>query len=302
MHSSLLRLSIACAAAAAFLTGTAAPATVIFSDDWSSGHWYALDHKRASGGSNSAGVPWAMSQMQSNAAGKAVTTLEGGYAPRKGSHAMQFTWYRNQYKPSDPNNTKKAHLWTDWEYLVHTDRWYGFSMFLPSGGAGMGSDSQWEILAQWHARPSVGYEPSRIPPAAILHVRDRLVFKWYYDRNWISTNSSQILDGQLEVGSADKNVWIDWLIRIKWSWNNDGVLEINRKNAGGSWVRYIKSYTVNIGYNDQSDPNLGIGIYKFDASKRYNEVGNTSTGSDHYRRRVYFDEVTIATSSAEAKP
>ncbi|MEM7627491.1 MAG: heparin lyase I family protein [Planctomycetota bacterium] len=287
----------------ALFSASAAHAWVIFADDWSSGYWNALDHKRASGGSNPAGVPWAISQMQTNAAGLAVSTLEGGFAPRKGSHAMQFTWYRSSFNPSDSNNTRKAHLFTDWEYLYKTDRWYGFSMFLPSATNGMADDSEWELLTQWQSRRDVGAgEMSRIPPAAILHKDNRLVFKWYYDENVLSFPGSQILGGQIEVGPADKDVWIDWLIRIRWDPDGNGILEINRKNSGGSWVRYIKQYGVAIGYNDISDPQLGIGIYKYDAEKRYNEAGNTSTGSDYYRRRIYFDEVTIATTANEAKP
>ncbi|MEO1236241.1 MAG: heparin lyase I family protein [Planctomycetota bacterium] len=288
----------------ASLAGVSVEAEKIFEDDWSSGYWDADDHKAHSGGSGWQGVNWKYSQMQSNAAGLAVSTLEGGYAPRKGSHAMQFTWYRNQYDPSDSNNSSKAHLWTDWEYLTNTDRWYGFSTFLPSGAGGMADDSEWEILVQWHGRPSTPTEPHRIPPAAILHKDNRLVFKWYYDRNWISTTSSQVLGGQVEIGPADKNVWIDWLIRIKWSRNNDGIIEINRKNIapGRTWERQYQEYNASIGYYDMSDPQLGIGIYKYDAAKRYNQHGNTNHGSDHYRRRVYFDEVTIATTANEAKP
>lgn len=117
---SLSSLGKAAALAAAAFVGVPAAAEVVFQDDWSSGFWDASDHKRASGGSDARGVLWKMSQMQSNAAGAAVDTLEGGFAPRRGGHAMQFTWYRNQYHPGDDNNTKKAHLWSDWEYLTNT--------------------------------------------------------------------------------------------------------------------------------------------------------------------------------------
>lgn len=175
-------------------------------------------------------------------------------------------------------------------------------MFLPSNNGGMADDAEWEILAQWHGRPSYPHEPFRIPAASLLHVENRLVFKWYYDENWLSTSTSQRLGGQVEVGPADKDVWIDWLIRVKWSPTGEGILEINRKNVGGRWVRYIKRSGVAIGYHDMSDPNLGIGIYKFNASKRYAEAGNTTEGSDFYRRRVSFDEVTIATTKDEAVP
>ncbi|MEM8784051.1 MAG: heparin lyase I family protein [Planctomycetota bacterium] len=300
-----------CAALALFVVATAtlvaapaAEAWVIFSDDWETGYWNALDHKRASGGSDSRGVPWAISQMQTNSGGLAVSTLENGASPRKGNYAMRFTWFRDSFHPSDSNNRRKAHLFSDWEYRRNTDRWYGFSMYLPSATNGMADDSEWELLVQWQGRRNVGAnEMSRVPPAAILHKDNRLVFKWYYDTQWISTPGSQILGGQVELGPADKDVWIDFLVRIKWDPNGTGKIEVNRKNVGqGGWVRYLQRNNARIGYNDESDPQLGIGIYKYDAEKRYNEAGNTSTGSDYYRRQIYFDEVTIATTVNEAKP
>lgn len=270
---------------------------LIFQDNLETGCWRAFDDKRADGGSCDAGVLWYNSQMQSNAAGKVVTQVgepSRAVPPRSGNHAMQFTWYRDGYRPGDSNNTSKAHLWTPFEFKTNTIRWYGFSMFLPSGSGGMESDSEPEILVQWHGRPDFeNGEPFRIPVASISHLGNRLVFIYNYDPAEMSTSSSVKRGGTVELGEATLDRWIDFLIRVRWDSQGDGYLEINRKDqvANATWQRLIKQTNgVKIGYNDISDPNVGIGIYKHDAGKRYQA---DLPLSNYYRRQVYFDEFRI---------
>ena len=284
-------------------TGQAASSTkLVFQDGFESGCWRAYRHKRATGGSCDRGPMWNNSQMQTNSAGKAVGQVgEGNYTapPREGKHSMRFTWFRSSFGPDDPNNRSKAHLWTGLENKRNTTRWYGFSMYLPSGAGGMEADREGEILVQWHGFPDIqAGEPYRIPTAAILHLGDRLVFKYYYDNNRISTAQSIKFGGQIELGKANLNRWIDFIIRVRWSPEGNGYLEINRKDQvqGATWKRLFKKTSgVPIGYNDQSDPNVGIGIYKYDAAKRHREGKPLS---DYYRRQVFFDSFRIGNEYA----
>ena len=270
---------------------------LVFQDNFETGCWRAFDHKRAEGGSCEAGVLWYNSQMQSNAAGRVVQEVgEPAVAlpPRSGNHAMKFTWFRDGYRPDDSNNTSKAHLWSRFEFKTNTTRWYSFSMFLPSGSGGMDPDTEPEILVQWHGRPNFeNGEPFRIPVAAISHLGSRLVFIYHYDPAEMSTVSSPQRGGSIELGQATQDQWIDFLIRVRWDPQGDGYLEINRKDQveGASWQRLFKQTNgVKIGYNDISDPNVGIGIYKHDAGKRHR---NGEPLSDYYRRQVFFDEFRI---------
>ena len=208
---------------------------------------------------------------------------------------MQFTWRRDGYRPDDSNNTMKAHLWTPFENETGTTRWYRFSMYLPSGSGGMLADSEPEILAQWHGQPDrENGEPFRIPTAALSHVDDRLVFYYFYDPLRISTEDSYQRGGSVELGDATLDQWIDFFFRIRWDYAGKGYLEINRKDQvpGAEWQRLIKQDGLNIGYNDASDPNVGIGIYKHDAGRRH-QAGKPL--SDYYQRRVYFDEFYVGT-------
>ena len=109
----------------------------------------------------------------------------------------------------------------------------------------------------------------------------------------ITTANSRQLGDKIELGKATLDQWIDFLIRIRWDYSGNGYLEINRKDQvpGATWQRIIKQESgVSIGYNDASDPNVGIGIYKHDAGRQY-QAG--APLSDYYRRRVYFDEFRI---------
>ncbi len=267
---------------------------LIFTDGWETGCWRAYYHKKSSNGSCDVGTRWNNSQMQTYLGGAATTyvgEVANSFVPREGDYAMKFTWFRNAFDPDDPNNTSKAHLWTGHELKRNTKRWYGFSMYMPSGAGGMEPDEEPEILVQWHGIPDLEKgETYRIPAAAILHIKDRLVFNYYYDENEISSTGTIKLGGKIELGKADLDIWIDFLIGIEWDPDgNDGYLEINRKNqiVGSSWERIIKQTDgVKIGYNDISDPNFGIGIYKFNSS-RLNSEGKPL--SKYYRRQIFFD-------------
>lgn len=131
-----------------------------------------------------------------------------------------------------------------------------------------------------------------------MHLGDRLVFKYYYDANRISTAGSVKLGGQVELGKVTLDQWIDFTVRIRWDYNGGGYLELNRKDRvpGATWERIFKQTNgISIGYNDVTDPQLGIGIYKFDAGRQYK---NNQPLSDYYRRRVHFDAIRIGNENS----
>jgi Polysaccharide lyase len=303
-------------------------ATVIFKEDFedtciinsqTERCWDAEDHKRDETGSNPLQQFWSnvfkFSQMQYEFAGRVVSYLDGGIKPRKGSGAMRFTWQQNKYDPDDDNNTKKAHLWTNWESpsVKGQSRWYGFSMYMPSRNNlrdsdsspysfSMAPDNEPEILVQWHGKPNqTEYANGNLyPPLSMKHKGNTIYFEWWYDSNETTTKplSGDSGDGNNKfydpVGAVyDK--WVDWMFYVRWNPNGSGLLEIHRKiidptTNTGEWVRILQLDNIRIGYNDDSDPQVGLGIYKYTAR------------SDYSSRRVYFDEFTISTTQDEVKP
>jgi hypothetical protein len=92
----------------------------------------------------------------------------------------------------------------------------------------------------------------------------------------------------IDLGVIPKNKWIDWVVHIKYSHTNTGILEvwkdgeklINRQNTPNT-------------YNDEKYPYFKFGVYKW-------EWGNAAT-----RRIIYYDEVRIGNKNSsydEVKP
>jgi hypothetical protein len=295
----------------ALTTASNVSATVIFEENFedtciinsqTERCWDAEDHKRDETGSNPLQQFWSnvfkFSQMQDEFAGRVVSYLDGGIKPRKGSGAMRFNWQKNKYDPQDANNTKKAHLWTDWEPSSEKgeSRWYGFSMYMPSDQLSMGYDNEPEILVQWHGRPNEAEYASGnlIPPLVMKHLKNSIYFELWYDSNETTTTPS-LEERFFDPMGAVYDKWVDWMFYVRWNPNGSGLLEIHRKiidpaTNTGQWVRILQRDNIRIGYNDRSDPHVGLGIYKY-----------TGTSS-HSRRRVYFDEFAIATTQDEVKP
>jgi hypothetical protein len=158
------------------------------------------------------------------------------------------------------------------------DTWYGFSIYLPAPYTPDWID---DILAQWHAIPDPG-EKHGNPPLALV-VKDG---KWVLRSVWNPiqpTVKSRQKAASFQLGPQDTNKWTDWVFRIRWSYGNDGVLQV-WKNG--------KQVLNRIGpncFNDRKMPFFKMGIYK---SKWRSRVG------DVIERTVYHDEVRIAGKGA----
>lgn len=300
-------------------------------EDFEAGCWRARKHKRSSGGScaNSDANEWLNSQMQGEKSGLVVDRLlyfEDGVwksaQPRKGNYAMRFRWTKSDFDMGDENNTKKAHLWTPFEFTKKATRSYGFSIFLPSGPRHMNPDSQDEILIQWKGYPRrnvpnlapENWEPFRVPVLSFKHVGSTLKAEYWYDARLWSRNAAwmkaagktfknrngdyvswatwQPGEKDIDLGPATLNQWIDFTVKVTWDYDGSGYLEINRRdvdeNGGGTWVNKATRNGIRIGYNDISDPQVGVGIYKF-SEGNVGSDGRTLT-SDYEGRQFYFDE------------
>lgn len=167
------------------------------------------------------------------------------------------------------------------------DEWYGFSIYLPPD-YGVDSGRSWnlysdafEILAQWHSTPDAG-EVSPSPPLSIATD----------GRNWriISVSSStQILTSNtgnfksLWTGAWQAGTWTDWVIHVKWSYQDDGFLEIWKDG------RQVVNYRGPNAYNDRGNNYFQWGIYK----PLWNS-GRTSLST----RVVYNGELRIGDSTS----
>lgn len=182
---------------------------------------------------------------------------------RDGSYSARFALAKD-----DPviNNGTRCELSAGLE-PKGAERWYGFSIYLPSSWA---YDQAAEIVTQWHQHWSIGSSP----PLAIVTRRGQ----WEISQNWEGPHYSNT-----PVGEYRRSRWTDWVVHVKWSAGGDGALSIwkdGRPVPGFSNKRGKNTY--NSAYGNY----MKIGIYKWAWSQ--------NRPSDVDKRHMYYDALRIA--------
>ncbi len=208
---------------------------------------------------------------------------------RRGMYAVKFFVDRI----NSPNSHRsmiipKGNKPKEWAVIqdVGKDWWYGFSVYFPKSWA---KDNIWDLVAQIHGRPDLDIgEDYRNPILAWYTDGDNIIIKnkWDAKRNTFESGT-RVYGGQrtLWTGSIQKEQWTDWVMHAKWSYQEDGIVEIWRNG-----VKVVNSRGPNC-FNDKKGPYFDIGIYK-GWRDRSNPPGTVGT------RLVYFDEVRIADENA----
>jgi len=146
---------------------------------------------------------------------------------RKGKSSARF-----EFTKADVLNHKgyvRAELRLENE--VESERWYGFSNFLP---ADFESDPLPEIIAQWHEVPDWDLgEEWRSPPVSLAIKEDHYYIKILWAAAQVNTNKTKDGEKEFDLGPVDKNKWNDWVFHIKFSYKADGILEVwkNKKKV-----------------------------------------------------------------------
>ncbi|MCJ7758270.1 MAG: heparin lyase I family protein [Gillisia sp.] len=194
---------------------------------------------------------------------------------REGNSAGRF-----QINKKDPKTkgTTMAEL-SQAKSTAQAEGWYGFSQYFPETYV---PDSSEEIITQWQDQSVKGGGGNGSPSNAIITVDDKV--QWMVQKDADANNSTDYID----LGTIPKNIWIDWVVHIKYSQTNTGILEV--------WMdgkKVIDRQNMSNSYNDAAYPYLKFGLYK--------EKWGPSTSE----RVIYFDEVKIGDSNSnydEIKP
>ncbi|MFV8819479.1 polysaccharide lyase [Haliea sp. E17] len=129
-------------------------------------------------------------------------------------------------------------------FQYRTNYWIGFSTYLPEDWE---VPHRFELIAQIHAAPDPG-ERQRSPVLGIYTGSGR----WKIQSRWEKGRADWILDQRI---IDDVGRWVDWVIRYRPSWQDDGIMEV--------WKDGIKvaSYLGPNTYEDNVGPYLKIGLY-----------------------------------------
>ena len=140
---------------------------------------------------------------------------------------------------------------------VGKEYWYGFSIYLPEDYV---PDRIWEIVAQWHGVPDfdVG-EQYRNPIMAVFTTNGQwsLVSRWDAKRNTFESGSRQYGGTRTyTLGPYERGVWTDWVIRVKWSYGPDGLLQVWKNSE-----KVVDQKGPNT-FNVARGPYFKMGLYK----------------------------------------
>ncbi|AFZ29864.1 hypothetical protein Glo7428_1295 [Gloeocapsa sp. PCC 7428] len=199
---------------------------------------------------------------------------------REGRHSARFTLYKD-----DPlaTNSKRAELRLG-AVPTKSEYWYGFSIYLPPGYI---KDPSFEIVNQWNARPDFKLGEKWRSPQLALVTADG---KWHVHRRWdhqqVTKNNTPAGKETITLGAYQTGVWTDWVFRVKWSYEADGLVEVWKN--GKLVVRKTGPNT----YNDEVGPYQKFGVYKTDW-KHHPEKSRASV------RVLYFDSIRMGDASAE---
>jgi hypothetical protein len=199
---------------------------------------------------------------------------------RAGRHAMRSSLDR--YKDRYPNRTEVSGPRAE----LGGEYWYGFSIFLPEDYV---PDGIWEIVAQWHGVPDFDIgEKWRNPVIALSTTGGQWgwVNRWDAKRNTFQTGQRQYGGiREYNLGPYETGVWTDWVVHIRWSYGQDGFVEV-WKNG-----QKVIDQTGPNAFNDARGPFFKMGLYKgwSDPKRRGDAVS---------KRILYHDEFRMAGAEA----
>ena len=200
---------------------------------------------------------------------------------RAGRYATKFKLYKTD---PDVSSSRRAELRLK-PVPANSERWYGFSVFVPQEYA---KDRSYEIITQWAALPDFDLGETWRTPVLTLSIKNdqfRVSNRW--DFKPVNVIFKEAGSQGWNLGTIAKGQWTDWVFHVKWSHKPDGLIEV-WKNG-----KLVVSKAGPNNYNDKRGPFLKMGIYKPDW--KYNNKSKTT------ERVIYFDEVRIGDARANYK-
>ncbi len=144
------------------------------------------------------------------------------------------------------------------------ERWYGMSYFLPNDYI---PDPAPELLTQWQSLKGIS------PPLAI----------WTNNGRWQIVQYGNV---STDLGVYETGKWTDYVVHVKWSLSNDGLIEL--------WKNGVKVFTKT---GPNSYPGYATGNYMKSGIYKWRWHSDPAS-SKTYVRIVYQDEIRIGNENA----
>lgn len=200
--------------------------------------------------------------------------------------------YRSEIQPKDlPSSDfdRGGNAFLDHEY------WYGVRIFLPEDWE---FDIHREIILQWHAYPDFDMgEDWRNPPVSLMigsgtaGIGKNYLVVVKADSKRITPESGAwnryTLEKTYDIGSIvnDLGKWTDWVVNVKWSYENDGFLTMWKNGK----VVLQELHQANT-FNDTFGPYFKLGMYKW--------VWKNKSRNNVISRTLYYDDIRIGNKKA----
>lgn len=151
------------------------------------------------------------------------------------------------------------------------ERWYSFALYFPAKDFEF--DKSDEVISQWH-------QGGKATPSLCIRTKaDRVKLRvkaGLDDKEWI------------DLGPVDKDVWQHYVLHVKHSSGEDGLVELWRNNVQLVIHRGANMYDLRSKYFHS--PNWKLGIYK----SAWNGYSTTQT----HKRVIYFDDIKVGSGKA----
>lgn len=160
-------------------------------------------------------------------------------------------------------------------YDLGSEYWYSFSIYLPSDWV---IDNDKEIVFQFHSVPDRDAgETWTNPPLALYVDRGNWALRNRADARRVVMSNFQF-EKYWMLGSIKRGGWTNWVMRIKWSYKSDGILQVWKDGQ-----KVVDRTGMNT-FNDAKGPYAKMGLYKFTWKTRA-----TLTN----RRVLYYDSLRV---------
>jgi hypothetical protein len=144
-------------------------------------------------------------------------------------------------------------------------------------------------VERWYERPDFHLgETWRSPPISLQTVKGR----WRLTLLWAKQKVNSKPEGRkdIDLGPCTNNVWNNWVMHIRFSFEDDGLIEVWRNKK----LMYIHKGPNS--YNDETGNYFKIGIYKWGWMPDQDSGISTTT-----TRIIYVDDVRIGNEKATFK-